>query len=343
VSNLERPALIAELCQNHLGDRVLLTDMVHAAVEAGADILKIQALYSADLTRRSRFENGSISPDGQQSVIRRPYKAEYERLSVLDLTPDDEQYFVELCHSSGVQAMVTVFTRAAIPRLSGYGFDAVKIASYDCASYPLLREAAVAWNKMVVSTGSMFSGEVERAFAELKKKDPERDLTFLHCVTIYPTPLNMLALGRINFLTRLTGKAGFSDHTHFRRDGLWASKAALAAGATAIERHFTILEAEKTKDGPVSIPPSALAELRRFGDSTSEEQVSELNASRPEWREWFGRPPYLPAEEELRNRDYYQGRVASVVNGRLVYNWEDIDLGVIERLPGLSGEKERGL
>lgn len=339
--NLKRPVLIAEFCQNHLGDRVLLKEMVHAAAEAGADVLKIQALYSADLTKRLRFENGSTSPDGRQSIIRRPYKEEFERLSALDLTPDDEQYFVELCHAVGVQAMVTVFTRAAIRRLSEYGFDAVKIASYDCASYPMLREIASMWNKMVISTGSMFPAEVERTFAELN--DPGRDLTFLHCVTIYPTPLSMIALGRINFLSRLTGNAGFSDHTKFQHDGLWASKAALAAGATAIERHFTILDADKTKDGPVSIPPSALAELRRFGDSTADEQISEMNESRPEWRGWFGCPPYVPSDDELRNRDYYQGRVATVVNGRYIFNWEDIDLGVIERLPALSGEEKSAL
>jgi N,N'-diacetyllegionaminate synthase len=330
-----RPLLIAELCQNHLGDRKLLHEMIYAAAEAGADLVKIQALYSADLTWRARFEAGVAGADGQPIVMRRPYEAEFERLSGLDLTPDDERDFVEVCHNAGVQAMITAFTRTAVGRLAGYGFDAVKIASYDCASYPLLREVISAWDRVVISTGSMFPAEVERALAIVSATG--KDVTMLHCVCVYPTPLELLALGRIGYLTKVAGAAGFSDHTHYERDGLWASKAALALGAVAIERHFTILEADRTKDGPVSIPPSALAELRRFGDLPPEERLAELGSARPEWRDWLGQSPFLPSAEELRNRDYYQGRVASVVGGRQIFNWEDIDLDVVRRLPAVPG------
>jgi N,N'-diacetyllegionaminate synthase len=136
------PVLIAELCQNHQGDRTVLRDMVQAAADAGADYAKIQALYSADLTYRGRFETALTDVAGNSLTLQRPYAAELARLSQLDLTPDDEALFVEICAEAGIQPLITVFTRAAVPRLAKLGFPAVKIASYDCASYPLLREAA---------------------------------------------------------------------------------------------------------------------------------------------------------------------------------------------------------
>lgn len=325
-----RPILIAELCQNHLGDRGLLLDMVRAAAEAGADYVKIQALYSADLTRRERFETGLTDAAGRTVAIRRPHEAERERLSRLDLSPADEEAFVSACADAGVQPLVTVFTRAAVARLASAGFPAVKIASYDCASVPLLREVAERWNRIFLSTGSMFLPEIERAMAVLAG----RSVALLHCVTIYPTPFEDLRLGRMRRLAALADEVGFSDHTGVARDGVWASKAALALGASVVERHFTILPPDRTKDGPVSIGPDDLRELRTFGDLPRVEQHRLLDDGRPGWSSVV-EGDQEPSGVELLNRDYYAGRVASRVSGRAVFNWEDLDLGVLAQMPDL--------
>jgi sialic acid synthase SpsE len=320
------------MCQNHCGDGGLLKEMVQAAASAGADYAKIQALYSSDLTRRDRFESGLTDAAGNILAIRRPFAAERDRLSGLDLTPADEAAFVDECLNSGVQPLITVFTRGAVTRLARLGFPAVKIASYDCASLPLLRDVSERWDKVFVSTGSMFLTEVENALAALSG----RDVTLLHCVTVYPTPFESARLSRMARLADLGVPVGFSDHTAVAEDGVWASKAAIHLGAAAIERHFTILPAARTKDGPVSIGPDQLADLRRFGALPEAEQRRVLDDQRPDWPTAVGGDDLDPSGAELLNRDYYAGRVASWVAGRAVFNWEDVDLEVVARLPDLS-------
>ena len=83
--------IIAELCQNHNGDIKIVEEMVHAASEAGAEIVKIQSMHSDDLTHRDRFDEG-IKINDEIKSIKRPYKSEYERLKKLDL--NDEQHFM---------------------------------------------------------------------------------------------------------------------------------------------------------------------------------------------------------------------------------------------------------
>jgi sialic acid synthase SpsE len=318
-----RPILIAECCQNHNGDRALLGRMVHAAAEAGADYAKIQGLYSADVTQRERFEEGVTDADGNVRTIKRPYEAEVTRLAGLDLSPDDEAWFVEECWRAGIAPMITVFTRASVDRLAEVGFEAVKVASYDCASPPLLRDLAARWARIFVSTGACQDDEIERAAEVLAGVD---DVTFLHCVTIYPTPLDQLHLRRMHWLRRFSPDVGFSDHTRPDQTGLRASKAALALGASVIERHFTVLAPDATRDGPVSVDPAQLAELRAFADRPRPERMERLEAEWPDWAGALGQSRRKLSDEELRNRDYYAGRVASRVRDGLVYNWEDAEV-----------------
>ena len=88
--------IIAELCQNHNGDIKILQEMVHAAAESGADFAKIQSIDSTELTHRSRFDEGLVE-GGKIKVIKRPFKAELERLSKLDLSEKQHQLFIEYC------------------------------------------------------------------------------------------------------------------------------------------------------------------------------------------------------------------------------------------------------
>lgn len=317
------PILIAECCQNHGGDRETLKTMIHKAVENGADYVKIQGLYSEEVTRRERFEQGKTAPDGTPQVIHRPYQPEVERLKKLDLSLEDEAWFVNECVRAGTAPLITVFTREGIRRVRDLGFEAAKIASYDCRSYPLLREAKECWNTLFVSTGATFDNEIARAAAVLAGCD----YTFLHCVTLYPTPMDQLHLRRLNHLRRFTPKVGFSDHSKPGESALWASKIALAVGASCVERHFTVQDASKTKDGPVSVDPSMLSELRAFADLPRAERMQRVRHEYPGWEVALGKAARPLSDEELLNRDYYSGRVASRVEGQVVYNWEDIELG----------------
>ncbi len=316
-----RPTLIAECCQNHNGKKDILKRMIHAAVEAGADYAKIQSIRSRELTRRERFEEGETAPDGSVVTIKRPFEPERARLAGLDLSLDDERWFVEECWRAGIAPMTTVFTRAAVRDVVDLGYEAVKIASYDCRSLPLLRDVRARWSRVIVSTGATTDDEVERAAEVLGTGE----YAFLHCVTIYPTPLQALHMRRMAWLRRFTPQVGWSDHTAPARDGLIASRVALALGATVIERHFTVLGPAESRDGPVSVTPALLAELRAFADLPRPERVAQV-AREVDLDAALGDAHRELSAEEMRNRDYYAGRFATMIDGQPVYNWDDADL-----------------
>ena len=215
--------------------------------------------------------------------------------------------------------MTTAFTRTAAREVAGLGYEAIKVASYDCASFPLLDELKQYWKKIFVSTGATYDEEIEAAAQVLEGSD----YTFLHCVTIYPTPMSELHLRRMSYLRRFSPQVGYSDHSKPAETKLWASKTALALGASCIERHFTILEDDQTKDGPVSINPAQLKELRDFADMDRGARMQGVQEEYPQWEESLGKSNRPLSHAELLNRDYYRGRFASKVNDQFVYNWED--------------------
>ncbi len=315
--------LIVEVCQNHNGERAVLAEMIRAAAEAGADIVKGQVIFSADLTRRERFEEGHIEPNGVRKAIRRPYGAERERLAGLDLAADDYRFFVDTCHRAGVQPMLTVFTRSRIPFAAGLPWreKLAKVASYDCGSLPMLRELTQAFDRLVVSTGATFDDEIRQAAWVLRASG--KPYALLHCVTSYPNALAITNLARMVWLKQFAPEVGWSDHTLVSRDGIKAAKAAIALGADYVERHFTILPAEATKDGPVSITPALLAELAAFNRLAQAEQMAVVEREIPEWPMMLGQAEREMTHTEMLNRDYYRGRFASPVGDDWVNNWEE--------------------
>ena len=311
--------IIAECCQNHNGDRDLLKKMIHKAAENGADFVKIQTIRSKELVFRERFEEG-LTENGIIKAIQRPYAAEFERLSKLDLSIEDEAWFVEECWRAGVAPMTTVFSINGAREVKDLGYEAIKVASYDCASFPLLREIKNHWKKIYVSTGSTYNNEIETAANILQ----DVDTTFLHCVTIYPTPMEELHLKRLSFLRKFSQHVGYSDHSKPKETQLWASKIALALGASCIERHYTVLADDQTKDGPVSINPEELKELNEFAKLTRYDMMQQIKEGYPNWEIALGQEDRKMSHKEILNRDYYRGRFGSLVNGKHIFNWEEI-------------------
>lgn len=319
--------LIAELCQNHNGSRKNLEEMVKTASESGADYAKIQTIFADDLTPRGRFETGETG-NNIIKTMKRPYKPEYERLKELELTEDDHRYFIELCDEYGITPLTTVFSRKRIPMVASLPWpeSVVKIGSFDCASKPMLRELAEEFDRLLISTGGTFDEEIKDTAEMLSEMGA--NYTFLHCVTSYPTKLEMSHLSRMEWLQRFTQTIGWSDHTLVERDGILAAKAAIALGADIIERHFTILEPEESKDGPVSITPELLSEMREFADKPQDDQLEILKSGISDrdidLETLKGRPHREMTHQEVLNRDYYRGRFASYdhQNQSWVYNWE---------------------
>lgn len=316
--------IIAELCQNHNGDPELVRRMVDEAAEAGATHVKLQNIHAATLSFRPQFEEG-LEVGGRTLAIRRPWQPERDRLAGLELSERTVEEFVVRARDLGVVPMTTCFTRGEVRQVAEQGFGEVKVASYDCASYPMLRDLAEQFDRMVVSTGATFDDEVVHAAELLRDRV---DLTMLHAVTIYPTPLDELHLARMEWLATLVPSVGFSDHTLTARDGLVASKAAMALGADTIERHFTVLAPDATRDGPVSIDPRGLAELAAFARLSQERRREELAADGVDLERLRGRARRPLSDAELLNRDYYRGRFMTPRESgdqratAMIANWE---------------------
>lgn len=314
--------VIAEICQNHCGDRNLMKEMIWAAAEAGADIVKGQIIFSEDLTYRERFENGL--QDGDKIVaLKRPYRQEYERLSTLDLNEEDYYLFVDEAKKANVVPIFTVFCSKRIPLAKMTGVKSIKVASYDCASFQFLKELKVNFEKLYISTGATFDEEISHSSDILAGVD----FVFLHCITRYPTPLKELNLARLDYLRQFTKIVGFSDHSHVKQDSLKASICALARGAQVIERHFTILDKSKTKDGEISLNYNELKRLVEIARLPLD-KVKKMAYEISEYDSTIGSKRHKLSVEELLNRDYYRGRFASFFRSapkKPIYNWEDYE------------------
>lgn len=295
--------------------------MIWVAAEAGADHVKIQSMRADDLAFRERFEERRVE-DGVVRTIKRPYRAEFDRLKPMDLDDQAHLWFIEECGRAGVIPITTAFSRSRVPFIAGLPWRSIKVASYDCASHPLIRDLKNHFDHLFISTGATFDEEIRKT-AEILKG---HSFSFLHCITIYPTPLHELHLARMEWLKQFTPSVGFSDHTLVARDGLKASMAALACGAEVIERHFTILSADQTKDGPVSVNPTQLKELKAFAELPLEDRRRVAEAEIPELSSMRGLAVRPLSPEELLNRDYYRGRFASKKDGKDIFNWEEIPL-----------------
>ena len=316
--------IIAELCQNHNGDLKILKEMVHAAAEAGADYCKIQSIKSVELTHRKRFDTGKYK-DGKTLVLKRPYDEELKRLKQLDLSEDAHFKFMEFCEEYKVKPTTTIFTRSRLSFIEKMKLDLIKIASFDCASYKMIEEVAKSSiNHIVVSTGTAYDTEIAKT-AEILKSSGKK-FTLLHCVSIYPTPINLANLNRINFLKTFSKSVGFSDHSKTEKDKNKLSVASLLYDVDFIERHFTILDKTSTRDGVVSLNPKELKELVSLSKSSKDQIKEYIKLNFPDNAVSHGTEKRELTHEELLNRDYYRGRFASINSkGEYVYNWENRD------------------
>ena len=314
--------VIAELCQNHSGDTALISDMTHAAFESGADIIKMQYIRSESLTFRSRFETGLVE-GGVQKVIRRPYADEFHRLSKLDIPDSAHSSFLDVCTRLGATPMVTVFTIEDISKVLDIGYTHIKLASFDCASTPLINLLATnaRVDQLIVSTGCSFRSEIVAAANILKKKT---NSAILHCISIYPTPLHEAHLSRLSFLKQLHPHVGISDHSNPEASGFVLSTASSLLGASYVEKHFTILPKDQTKDGPVSVNPDQLLQLSSLFRASAQSQEAYLHDMNVTLDYLQGDCHRELSRAELLNRDYYQGRFSSRTSDNSVrFNWED--------------------
>lgn len=309
--------LIAEFCQNHNGKRTVLKSLIESAARSGFTHGKIQGLYSSELTKRVDFED-------PRSPIYRPYDREFERLRYLDLSIEDEKWFVGESLKFGIVPMITVFTHYGVERAKEAGFNSIKIASYDCSSLPLIKSAASFAKELIVSTGATAWLQV-RETAELLMNLSQNGISvaLLHARTIYPAKASDTGLARMIALRDFKIPIGFSDHSRPDTDELWATKFAIFFGAEIVERHYTVLEKSETKDGPVSIDEVQAREICRFANLSNSGRAQELISRMHLAGNYLNISDLNPSEIERTNSKYYRGRVASKINDKEIFGWEE--------------------
>lgn len=299
--------------------------MLHKAAKAGATHVKLQHIYAKNLTFRPEFESGGNDEISGSKFVHRPYKAEYDRLAGLELPESVCSEFIKECNNLNVIPLTTCFCTEHVDIIYEMGFREVKVASYDCASGFLLETLKNrGFDHIYVSTGATFDSEIVRCRNILRE-----NFTFLHCVTRYPTPIDGLNLNRIKWLSQYTDEVGYSDHSETKSAGIFPIIAAIFHGANVIEAHFTILDKDQTKDGPISIGAKEIQEIKEFFKLTKQDQMTKLEEFKFNEEEILGPNIFKMSHEEYSNRLYYRGRFASLIeeNGilRHIYNWEPIN------------------
>ncbi len=273
--------IIAELCQNHNGKLDLLEKMVKTAA-VSSDIVKIQSIQASTFTFRKEYESY------------RPYEPEFLRLKGLELTRDDEEFFIFKCMEYGVESMTTIFVPQHAPRFNDIGYDNLKLSGYSIPAFEYGKKLKnFNFKRLFFSTSSLTIEEIKETVKNLNEMGIEYYM--LQCTCVYPTPLSKLNLQNIDFFrNKLNVKnVGLSDHTNPHEDNLLSSKLAIFQGIDVLERHFTILNVDETRDGKVSVTPKMLSEIRRFSRLSKEDQYRELNKFN---------------EQQIFNHDYYRGR-----------------------------------
>jgi N,N'-diacetyllegionaminate synthase len=245
--NGRRPTfIIAEAGVNHNGSLDIALELVAAAKACGADAVKFQT-FSAD-----RLVTRSASKAAYQKTTVPNGDSQYEMLKQLELGPDAFEQIRACCEKHGIEFMSSPFDEEAADMLDALGMRVFKIPSGEITNLPLLRHIAAKQREIILSTGMCWIGEVETAVRTLRDAGA-RQVTLLHCVTEYPAPFDQINLAAMHTLATAFGlPVGYSDHTA----GIEIPIAAVALGATVIEKHFTLDTNMSGPDHRASLDPT---------------------------------------------------------------------------------------
>jgi N,N'-diacetyllegionaminate synthase len=248
--NNKKVIIIAEAGVNHNGSYELAIKMVDEAKRAGADYVKFQ-------TAKPELVISTFAPKAEyQKETTGAAESQLEMCKAIHLPLTDYKPLKEYCYKVGIGFMSTPFDLVSIDVLEPLDMDYYKIPSGEITNLPYLRKIASKHRPVILSTGMCEVEEVEAALQVLEQGGVKRsDIIVLHCNTEYPTPMADVNLRAMDDLRRSLGvEVGYSDHTK----GIEVPIAAVALGATVIEKHFTL---DKTMEGPdhkASLEPDEL-------------------------------------------------------------------------------------
>jgi N,N'-diacetyllegionaminate synthase len=274
--------IIAEAGVNHNGDEKLALQLVETAAACGADAVKFQTFSADKLVRpgadKAEYQKRETGSGDQHSMLK-----------ALEMSPELHRKLLARCKEVGIEFMSTPFDEDAVDFLLELGMRRIKVPSGEISNEPFLDFLASKGMPLIVSTGMATLAEIERAVAVIGAArlragytgELASSLTILHCTSNYPAQCSDVNLRAMRTIADATGMpVGYSDHTL----GLAVSTAAVALGATVIEKHFTLDRDMPGPDHKASLSPQELAALVRqirdvevaLGSSVKAPTASEL-------------------------------------------------------------------
>lgn len=254
MSSSDKVLIIAEAGVNHNGSISTAKKLIDVACEAGVDFVKFQTFKADKLVTKS-----AAQAEYQKKNLGIETGSQFEMLKKLELSHDDHLELIDYCSSRNIHFFSTAFDVSGLEYLDSLGFSMFKVPSGELTNYPYLKKLAEFGKPVILSTGMANLVEIEEAInvliSDKLKKD---DITVLHCNTEYPTPysdVNLKAMKSIH--EHFHVDVGYSDHTL----GIEVPIAAVALGATVIEKHFTLDRNLPGPDHRASLEPKELSEM----------------------------------------------------------------------------------
>ncbi|WP_282112404.1 N-acetylneuraminate synthase [Maribacter stanieri] len=249
-----RVLIIAEAGVNHNGDITLAKKLIDAAADAGVDYVKFQTFNSKKLVSKS-----AQKADYQKQNTNDEVESQLKMLQKLELSKNDHLILIDYCKTKNIKFLSTAFDLDSIDFLEELKIDLWKVPSGEITNLPYLRKLGGLGKPVIISTGMAEMSEIEDAINVVTSSGTDiKDITVLHCNTEYPTPMqdvNLTAMNTIKDVFKVP--IGYSDHTL----GIEIPIAAVALGATVIEKHFTL---DNSMDGPdhkASLEPQELKKM----------------------------------------------------------------------------------
>ncbi|MFV8346779.1 N-acetylneuraminate synthase [Flavobacterium sp. ZB4P13] len=251
---MNKVIIIAEAGVNHNGDIQVAKKLIDEAADAGVDYVKFQTFKADSLVSKSakkaEYQSVNIN-DGDDS--------QYVMLKNLELSHENHLELMAYCSERNIKFFSTAFDVEGVNYLNDLGLSFFKIPSGEITNYPYLKAVALCGKPVVMSTGMCSEMEIKQALDVLIKFGLKKEtISILHCNTEYPTPMQDVNLKAMLAIQKtFEVQIGYSDHTL----GIEVPIAAVALGATIIEKHFTL---DRTLPGPdhvASLEPTELKQM----------------------------------------------------------------------------------
>ena len=245
--------IIAEAGVNHNGNIKIACELIEQAALAGADIIKFQTFEAETLVTET------AKKADYQLVNTSEAESHYEMIKKLELKKEDHFKLINHCKKHNIEFFSSAFDTESLEFISTLGLSRYKVPSGEITNLPYLRQMGSYKKPIILSTGMSDIQDIRNALEVLEKAGtPRSKITVLHCSTEYPAPMNEVNLNAMLTIKKeLNINIGYSDHT----SGIEVSIAAVAMGATVIEKHITLDKNSSGPDHSASTEPEDFKEM----------------------------------------------------------------------------------